>query len=580
MNIKIMNFKDNMLDKRAKKSINILSIMKISLFLSLTMIFSTVANNNVYSQVEISIEVEDQAIIDVLDKIESQTDLRFIFGSDIYDFQKEISLSVENAELNTVIKLIFEDKLSYNLNENVVLLSKATPTSNGPPTDSKEAVEEIVQASISGNVTDSNGNPLPGASVIEVGTNNGTTTDFDGNFKLDLENENATLEVSFIGFTTQRVNAISNANLNLVLAFDIAGLDEVVLTGYGSQNKRDITSAISVLDLDGTAEKSNTDVGQLLQSRSAGVRVVQNNGRPGASPQIFVRGISSLSGNTQPLYVIDGVVSYSTAAIDPNNIEDITVLKDASAAGIYGAAGASNGVVLITTKKGRSGEFKVSLNSYTGSSSLISKIPLLNQNDLVDYIQELNGNQIPSNVLQTTNNDWQDLIYRDAPMTGINAAVSGGGENGSFYVGLGYLSQDGIVVSSENKRYSLSMNLDQQINDWLSFGSHFNWTRSNVKKVPDDMGGKYGGAISSALVTPSFQPIFDDEGYYTLAGLGGMGLENPLSYIYGNDNLDVINNIVADANFSVKLPYNLTFKTQIGINISNNGYTSSIKCSR
>ena len=569
-----MNFKDNMLDKRAKKSVNILSIMKISLFLSLTMIFSTVANNNVYSQVEISIEVEDQPIIDVLDKIESQTDLRFIFGSDIYDFQKEISLSVENAELNTVIKLIFEDKLSYNLNENVVLLSKATPTSNDPPTDSKEAVEEIIQTTISGNVTDSNGNPLPGASVIEVGTTNGTTTDFDGNFKLDLENENATLEVSFIGFTTQRVDAISNADLNVVLVLDIAGLDEVVLTGYGSQNKRDITSAISVLDLDGTAEKSNTDVGQLLQSRSAGVRVVQNNGRPGASPQIFVRGISSLSGNTQPLYVIDGVVSYSTAAIDPNNIEDITVLKDASAAGIYGAAGASNGVVLITTKKGRSGEFKVSLNSYTGSSSLISKIPLLNQNDLADYILELNGNQIPGNVLQLNNNDWQDLIYRDAPMTGVNASISGGSENGSFYVGLGYLSQDGIVVSSENKRYSLSMNLDQQINEWLSFGSHFNWTRSNVKKVPDDMGGKYGGAISSALVTPSFQPIIDDEGYYTLAALAGMGLENPLSYIYGNDNLDVINNIVADANFSVKLPYNLTFKTQFGINISNNRYTA------
>ena len=574
MNIKIMNFKDNMLDKRAKKSVNILSIMKISLFLSLTMIFSTVANNNVYSQVEISIEVEDQPIIDVLDKIESQTDLRFIFGSDIYDFQKEISLSVENAGLNTVIKLIFEDKLSYNLNENVVLLSKAIPTSNDPPTDSKEAVEEIVQTTISGNVTDSNGNPLPGASVIEVGTTNGTTTDFDGNFKLDLENENATLEVSFIGFTTQRVDAISNADLNVVLVLDIAGLDEVVLTGYGSQNKRDITSAISVLDLDGTAEKSNTDVGQLLQSRSAGVRVVQNNGRPGASPQIFVRGISSLSGNTQPLYVIDGVVSYSTAAIDPNNIEDITVLKDASAAGIYGAAGASNGVVLITTKKGRSGEFKVSLNSYTGSSSLISKIPLLNQNDLADYILELNGNQIPGNVLQLNNNDWQDLIYRDAPMTGVNASISGGSENGSFYVGLGYLSQDGIVVSSENKRYSLSMNLDQQINEWLSFGSHFNWTRSNVKKVPDDMGGKYGGAISSALVTPSFQPIIDDEGYYTLSALAGMGLENPLSYIYGNDNLDVINNIVADANFSVKLPYNLTFKTQFGINISNNRYTA------
>ena len=567
-----MNFKDNMLDKRAKKSINILSIMKISLFLSLTMIFSAVANNNVYSQVEISIEVEDQAIIDVLDKIESQTDLRFIFGSDIYDFQKEISLSVENAELNTVIKLIFEDKLSYNLNENVVLLSKATPTSNDPPTDSKEAVEEIIQTTISGNVTDSNGNPLPGASVIEVGTTNGTTTDFDGNFKLDLENENATLEVSFIGFTTQRVDAISNANLNLVLAFDIAGLDEVVLTGYGSQNKRDITSAISVLDLDGTAEKSNTDVGQLIQSRSAGVRVVQNNGRPGASPQIFVRGISSLSGNTQPLYVIDGVVSYSTAAIDPNNIEDITVLKDASAAGIYGAAGASNGVVLITTKKGRTGEFKASVNTYTGYSELIRKIPLLGSSDLADYFEDINISLTGDDL--SVYNDWQDLTYQQGSQTGINASISGGGENGSFFVGLGYLDQEGIVLTSQNKRYSLSINLDQQINDWLSFGTHLNYTRANVKVVPDDMGARYGGAISSALQTPPFQPIFDENGFYTIAAKNNTGMENPLSYIYGNDNNDVITNMVADANLSIKLPYNLTFKSQIGVILSGNRYSA------
>ena len=567
-----MNFKDNMLDKRAKKSINILSIMKISLFLSLTMIFSAVANNNVYSQVEISIEVEDQAIIDVLDKIESQTDLRFIFGSDIYDFQKEISLSVENAELNTVIKLIFEDKLSYNLNENVVLLSKATPTSNDPPTDSKEAVEEIIQTTISGNVTDSNGNPLPGASVIEVGTTNGTTTDFDGNFKLDLENENATLEVSFIGFTTQRVDAISNANLNLVLAFDIAGLDEVVLTGYGSQNKRDITSAISVLDLDGTAEKSNTDVGQLIQSRSAGVRVVQNNGRPGASPQIFVRGISSLSGNTQPLYVIDGVVSYSTAAIDPNNIEDITVLKDASAAGIYGAAGASNGVVLITTKKGRTGEFKASVNTYTGYSELIRKIPLLGSSDLADYFEDINISLTGDDL--SVYNDWQDLTYQQASQTGINASISGGGENGSFFVGLGYLDQEGIVLTSQNKRYSLSINLDQQINDWLSFGTHLNYTRANVKVVPDDMGARYGGAISSALQTPPFQPIFDENGFYTIAAKNNTGMENPLSYIYGNDNNDVITNMIADTNLSIKLPYNLTFKTQIGVILRGNRYSA------
>ena len=571
MNIKTMNFIDRMLKNRAEKSLHPRHIMNISLFLSVIMVFSTFANNNVYSQVEISLDVKDQPIINVLDNIESQTELRFIFGSEIYDFQKEISLSVKNVKIDEIIKLIFENNLSYTLTENVVLLSKATPTSNAPPTDSKKVVEEIIQTIISGNVTDSNGNPLPGASVIEVGTSNGTTTDFDGNFKLAVDNENAILEVSFIGFTTQKVVANSNADLKIVLAFDVAGLDEVVLTGYGSQNKRDITSSISVLDLDGASEKANTDVGQLLQSRSAGVRVVQNNGEPGGSPQIFVRGISSLSGNTQPLYVIDGVVTYSTAALDPNNIQDITVLKDASAAGIYGAAGASNGVVLITTKKGRTGEFKASVNTYVGFSELIRKIPLLGSTDLADYFDDidipLTGDDL------SIYNDWQDLTYQQASQSGINASISGGGENGSFFVGLGYLDQEGIVVTSGNKRYSFSVNLDQQINEWLSFGTHLNYTRANVKVVPDDMGARYGGAISSALQTPPFQPIFDDDGFYSIAAKNNTGMENPLSYIYGQDNNNVITNMVADANFSIKLPYNLTFKTQMGVILRSNRYS-------
>jgi TonB-linked SusC/RagA family outer membrane protein len=570
MNIKTMNFIDRMLKNRAEKSLHPRHIMNISLFLSVIMVFSTFANNNVYSQVEISLDVEHQPIISILDNIESQTELRFIFGSEIYDFEKEVSLSVTNAKIDEIIKLLFENELSYTLTENVVLLSKAIQTSNTPPTDDKEELEEIVQILISGNVTDSNGNPLPGASVIEVGTTNGTTTDFDGNFKLAVDNENAILEVSFIGFTTQKVAA--NADLKVVLALDVAGLNEVVLTGYGSQNKRDITSSISVLDLDGTAEKANTDVGQLLQSRSAGVRVVQNNGEPGGTPQIFVRGISSLSGNTQPLYVIDGVVTYSTAALDPNNIEDITVLKDASAAGIYGAAGASNGVVLITTKKGRTGEFKASVNTYVGFSELIRKIPLLGSSDLADYFEDIDITLTGDDL--SIYNDWQDLTYQQASQTGINASISGGGENGSFFVGLGYLDQEGIVVTSQNKRYSLSINLDQQINDWLSFGTHLNYTRANVKVVPDDMGARYGGAISSALQTPPFQPIFDDDGFYTIAAKNNTGMENPLSYIYGNDNNNVITNMVADANFSIKLPYNLTFKTQMGVILRSNRYSA------
>ena len=553
--------------------------MKISALLSIIMVFSTFANS--YSQVEISLDVQNQPIIKVLDEIESETNLRFIFGSEIYDFQKLISISIEKAKLNEVIKIIFENRLSYDLNENVVLLKRSSQdqivintVKNKPEVIVKKINEEdIIQITVEGTVTDSKGNPLPGASVIESGTGNGTTTDFDGNFSLTVDEENPTLEVTFIGFVGQNVVASSDSRISIMLMDDIAGLDEIVLTGYGSQNKRDITSSISVLDLEGVSEKANVDVGQLLQARSAGVRVVQNTGKPGASPQIFIRGISSLSGNTQPLYVIDGVVSYSTAAIDPNNIEDITVLKDASAAGIYGAAGASNGVVLITTKKGKAGTFKANVNAYTGSSQLINKIPLLNASQLDEYLNELNDTSISYS--GGVNNDWQDLLYQTAAQTGVNASVSGGSESGSFYVGLGYLDQEGIVRTSENKRYSLAINLDQEVNDWLSFGTHFTYTRANVKSIPDDMGARYGGAISSALQTPPFQEIFDDNGFYSVsAGGTGFGLENPLSYVYSTDNLNVINNMVADANFAIKLPYNLTFKSQMGIILSGNRFTS------
>ena len=546
-------------------------VVKISVLLSVIMTLSSFAHTNVYSQEKISVNVENTEIIKVLDNIESTTDLRFFYDNDIYDFNKKISLSINEETIAKAISLIFENNLDYRLKQNVVILEKVKLNENNFEVITVE--DDLEQRIITGLITDNNGAPLPGATVIEVGTNNGTTSDFDGNFSIAIENDEASLQISFIGFVSQTIIVGDANSINIQLSPDESSLDEIIVTGYGTTRKRDITSSISVLDLDGVGEKANTDVGQILQGRSAGVRVVQGTGKPGASPTIFIRGISSLSGNTQPLYVIDGVVSYSLSALDPNNIEDITVLKDASAAGIYGAAGASNGVILITTKKGKSGDFKVNLNTYSGFAEVINKIPLLNNTQLKDYFLDLNPSLTFSNSLFNTTNDWQDLIYDKAQQSGVNVSISGGGENGSFFVGLGHLDQEGIVVTSQNKRYSLSINLDQNINDWLSFATHFNYTRSNVKGIPDDMGAKYGGAISSALQTPSFQPIYDQNGFYSVSADGGLGLENPLSYIYSDDNINVINSIVADANFSVKLPYNLTYKTQIGITLNNNRFS-------
>ena len=547
------------------------NVVKISVLLSVIMTLSSFAHTNVYSQEKISVNVENTEIINILDNIESTTDLRFFYDNDIYDFNKKITLSLNEETIAKAISLIFENNIDFRLKQNVVILEKAELLEKNNKVSTEE--DDLEQRVVTGSITDNFGSPLPGATIIEVGTDNGTTSDFDGNFSIAVENDDASLQISFIGFVSQTVNIGDSNIINVQLSPDESSLDEIIVTGYGTTRKGDITSSISVLDLDGVGEKAITDVGQILQGRSAGVRVVQGSGKPGASPTVFIRGISSLSGNTQPLYVIDGVVSYTLGALDPNNIEDITVLKDASAAGIYGAAGASNGVVLVTTKKGKPGNFKVNLNTYTGFSEVINKIPLLNNTQLADYFNDLNPNITLSDQQLSTNNDWQDLIFENAQQSGVNVSVSGGGEKGSFFLGLGLLDQEGIVTTSQNKRYSLSINLDQNINEWLSFGSHFNYTRSNVKGIPDDMGAKFGGAISSALQTPSFQPIYDENGFYTVSAGGGFGLENPLSYIYSDDNLDVISNIVADANFSIKLPYNLTYKTQIGITLNNNRFT-------
>jgi TonB-dependent SusC/RagA subfamily outer membrane receptor len=411
-------------------------VVKISVLLSVIMTLSSFAHTNVYSQEKISVNVENTEILKILDNIESTTDLRFFYDNDIYDFNKKITLSINEETIAKAIGLIFENNLDFRLKQNVVILEKVKLTEKNIEASVEE--DDLKQRVVTGLITDNNDAPLPGATIIEVGTDNGTTSDFDGNFSIVLENDEASLQISFIGFVSQTINVGNTSSVNIQLTPDESSLDEIVVTGYGTTKKGDITSSISVLDLDGVEEKAITDVGQLLAGRSAGVRVVQGSGQPGAAPTIFIRGLSSLSGNTQPLYVIDGVVSYSLGALDPSNIEDITVLKDASAAGIYGAAGASNGVVLVTTKKGRKGEYKVSVNSYTGFSSIIKTIPVLDNAGTVDYFNDLNGSgaSIPASELEI-DNDWQDLIYRNAAaVKGVNAAISGGGENGSFFVGF------------------------------------------------------------------------------------------------------------------------------------------------
>ncbi|MDG1013662.1 MAG: carboxypeptidase-like regulatory domain-containing protein, partial [Flavobacteriaceae bacterium] len=226
-----MNFKLETTKNKKKNTCSFLGLKKISLFLSFFMIFSAFAYPKAYTQNDISFDVENETIISVLDKIESQTPLRFIFGSEIYDFEKTITLTVEKASLKDVIYLIFDNKLSYELSDDVVILSKSV---NEPKESSKKVSietnqQKVVEIIVTGNVTDNNGYPLPGAAVVELGTSNGTTTDFDGNFSISVNDENSILEISYIGFVTQKVTADANNPISVTMKTDVSSLENVVL---------------------------------------------------------------------------------------------------------------------------------------------------------------------------------------------------------------------------------------------------------------------------------------------------------------------------------------------------------------
>ena len=224
-------------------------VVKISVLLSVIMTLSSFAHTNVYSQEKISVNVENTEIIKVLDNIESTTDLRFFYDNDIYDFNKKISLSINEETIAKAISLIFDNNLDYRLKQNVVILEKVKLTQKNIEVNTTE--DDLEQRIITGLITDNNGAPLPGATVIEVGTSNGTTSDFDGNYSIALENDEASLQISFIGFVSQTI-AVGDANsINIKLNPDESSLDEIIVTGYGTTRKGDITSSISVLDLDG-----------------------------------------------------------------------------------------------------------------------------------------------------------------------------------------------------------------------------------------------------------------------------------------------------------------------------------------
>ena len=396
-------------------------------------------------------------------------------------------------------------------------------------------ISELANAqsgSVSGTVSDDDG-PLPGASIIIKGTNTGVTTDFDGNFSISggIDN-NSILVFSYVGYELQEIVVGNQSIINVQMQEAKGYLDEVVVIGYGSQLKKDITGAVATIDSESFESRPNIQVGSLLQGQSSGVQVLSSSGKPSAGFSVRVRGTNSINASSEPLYVVDGVPTNDTRSINPSDIDAITVLKDASSAAIYGAQGA-NGVVLITTKRGTTSKPTVSIDTYTGFSQAWNTLPVLNGEQYRDLMTEMGQNPRAGWDFYTARTDWQNEIFQNGFSSNYQASVSGKSASTNYFVSAGYLSQEGAVRSSELQRRNFKINLEQDINDWLKVGSRLAYTVYRDVDVNDNNSINQGGVLLGALSTPPIIGVYNADGTFTSNPF--QNWENPLASTDGLD---------------------------------------------
>ncbi len=349
-----------------------------------------------------------------------------------------------------------------------------------------------------GVVQDENGEPLPGVNVIEKGTSNGTISDIDGTFNMQSTKETITISFSMIGYITIDQSLSAGVKAEIVMKENVETLGEVLVVGYGTQKKANITGAVAKIDGKTLQEIPTATVGGALQGRLAGVSVAPTSGAPGASQKIVIRGVAT-NGDAQPIYVVDGMVTSNIDNLEPNDVENITVLKDAASAAIYGA-NAANGVVLVTTKKGEIGEGRVSYSMQMGSQSVSDYTETMDATSYTTWMKEAKD----ADVLNTGyNTNWMDETFQTAMTQKHHLSFSGATEKGNYYSSISYLNQDGVIGGDQSnyERLNARVNINQQVKKWMKLGVTANYTRFKNTSVTED--DEFGGVVASAL---SFDP--------------------------------------------------------------------------
>ncbi len=416
-------------------------------------------------------------------------------------------------------------------------------------------------AQISGKVTDPAGEPLIGATISVKGAASGTVTDAEGNFRLNAPAD-AVLIFSYTGFAPQEIAVAGRTYINMVLSEDIQLLEQVIVVGYGVQKKKDLTTAVVSIDEKDIRDRPMVSAAEALQGKAAGVQVVQPSGKPGGDIAVRVRGATSVLAGNEPLYVVDGVPTTDIRGLNPADIESMSVLKDASSAAIYGAR-AANGVVLITTKRGKAGTQNVRLSAYTGFSDIRKTIQTLTTKQYRALIDEIiPGALDPAATFFT---DWQAETFGYGKTQGVQLAFSGGTEKTKYMVSTNYLNTEGIAKPARFDRTSVRLNLDNQATNWLKIGTNINVLRSRTKDTPDNASSGRGGVIMAALNTPPFLRTYknDNSGQFDPNPFQP-SWENPIAYMFGAEQEATDTRIFGNFTAEAAIFKGFSLKTNLG----------------
>jgi TonB-linked SusC/RagA family outer membrane protein len=501
-----------------KKFFRIMKLTFLFLFAGLMQVSASL-----YSQsTKLSLDFQNARVVDVLEAIENQSEFRFAYSAEYIDMNRKVSIEVKGKSIEQTLPLLFEGAgVKYSINDRHIMLFRADMEQNSIHQPGKF---------VSGKVTDSTGSSLPGVSVVVKGTTTGTITGENGNFSLSNVPENATLQFSFVGMKMQEVAVGGKSSVNVTLAEDAIGIEEVVAIGYGTQKKVNLTGAISTVNGADMIKRPVTNAGTMIQGLMPGVQVTQNSGEPGnEGVSIRIRGTGTFSSaGSNPLVLIDGVQG-NLSDLNPNNIENISVLKDAASASIYGAR-AANGVILVTTKTGKEGKISMEYSGNYGVHSPTKMYELITNS--AEYMEMFNEARLNSgltsglysqDIINTyrnatdrnlyPNTDWLDLIFNPAPTQTHNLSFSGGTGGTRFDISLGYVNQEGIMKGFDYEKYNIRVNMSSQVNDKIKFGANFA-VKKGVKSAPRQ--GAADTFLAAMSQAPTYSPqLADGSGRYT-----------------------------------------------------------------